>query len=103
MKNRDVIQLEFSVSHLENLKLYIMIDQEEKIWVDTQGLPEIAVLCAMHDNKPMMMATIRDKEEEEKRRFLEIDWVIDEWGEDEELIEGLRKKKKMVLDNLPDF
>jgi hypothetical protein len=71
-----------------------------EIWVDFHGLPQSAFLCAMCDAVPMIESKCGDKGKI-NRTFVNIEWVINEWGGDEEIIEAVKKRKQMILDDLP--
>lgn len=35
------------------------------------------------------------------RIFVNIDWAINDWGGSKEMVEALKKRKQMTLDDLP--
>lgn len=71
-----------------------------EIWVDLQGLPNTAFLCAMCDGISLLECEVGDKGKE-KRLFINIEWAINEWGGDSEIVDALKKRKQMIIDDLP--
>jgi len=94
---------EIELGDPEKLLLFLYIKFEPlKIWVDTKGLPLTAVLCASFDGTEFMTATVGEKGDIE-RCFLDIDWVINDWGGDAELVKALKRRKQITLDELPEL
>lgn len=60
----------------------------EEIWVDTKALPDTALLCASHDAQMAKVFKCGDDEEYE-RTFLNMEWLINEWGAKGEILEKL--------------
>lgn len=71
------------------------------IWIDFQGLPEIAFLCACHEGTPIMNAKL--VKEDEERLFVNIEWCIDFWRSDKKMLTALKKRKKMIMDEMPVY
>ena len=71
-----------------------------EIWIDTQGLPESAILCAMCDATPFLKCICGENDEHE-RFFVNIDWAINDWGGDKEIVLALKKRKQMIFNDLP--
>lgn len=84
----------------ENKRIFLLIDGEERMWVDTSGLPNSAFLCAMFDGVEVMTATVGEKNPS-SRQFLSMDWCVNEWGGDKQLVEALKKRRQMTLDEMP--
>lgn len=83
-------------------KIFLIFDlKEAKLWIDTQGLPQSAFFCAMFDGV-IAQANVGDKGQYD-RYFLPIDWCINEWGGNKDIIKGLKKRKKMEFDKLEEY
>lgn len=81
--------------------LLIYLDPLE-IWVDTQGLPNTSFLCAMIDGASMLKSKVGDKKNME-RVFVNIEWAINDWGGLEQIVSALKKRKQMIIDDLPNI
>ena len=81
-------------------KIYLIIDKDEKIWVDLKGLPSDAELCMLFDGGPIIVTPVGEARKE-KRTFVPIEWAITDWGGDDEIVEALKKRKQMTLEELP--
>jgi len=79
------------------LKVYI---DPLEIWVDFKAVPDTAYLCALHDAIPIMQATV-GKSRKIKRSFVNIEWLINEWGGDKDIIEAIKRRKQRIIDDLP--
>lgn len=87
----------------EKRKFFIKVVFEPfEIWIDFRGIPKTAFLCAMFDSIPMIRAKCGEEKDEE-RFFAKIDWFIDEWGGDKEIIEAMKTRKQMIIDDLPNL
>lgn len=85
----------------KNKKYFFSIEYESgDVWVDTKLLPQTALLCAMCDGTAML-ATKCGKRSDLKRTMLPMEWVINEWGGHEEIVEAMKKRKKLILKELP--
>lgn len=71
-----------------------------EIWIDFKGLPITAFLCAVCDGVPLMEAKCGAREKL-KRCFVNIEWCINEWGGDKEVVNALKKRKQIIIDDLP--
>lgn len=72
-----------------------------QIWVDFNGLPELAFLCACHDAAPIMNAKLVKLEE--NRLFVDMEWCISHWGGDKKILASLKKRRQMIFDELPMY
>lgn len=96
----EVKHLELELGKGKN-KLFIKIDLDPfRIWVDTRGFPQTAFLCALCDAADIAISKCGEKGKIE-RQFFDIEWVINEWGGDKEIVEAVKKRKYMILDKLP--
>lgn len=87
----------------KNRKIFIIIYPfEEEIYIDTQGLPETAILCAICDGTPMLVAKCGTKKKHE-RNFLPIEWVINQWGGDQVIVDAVKKRKEMIMENMQKY
>lgn len=71
-----------------------------EIWIDLKGLPTTAFLCAMCDGISFIEGKVGAKGKE-SRTFVNIDWAINDWGGDQQIVDALKKRKQMILDDLP--
>ena len=71
-----------------------------EIWIDLKGLPATAFLCALCDGIPLIQSKVGAKGKQE-RTFANIEWAINDWGGDQQIIDALKKRKQMILDDLP--
>lgn len=98
---KEGIELEIIHKEKQDVKFFIKLYFSPfEIWVDFKGLPQTAFLCALCDGVPFIQSKCGDKGKEE-RIFVNIEWVINEWGGDREIIEAIKKRKQMILDDLP--
>ena len=82
-------------------KIFVRIEFEPlKIWIDTKGLPDSATLCAMCDAIPFSIAKCGNKYQHE-RYFVDMEWAINDWGGPEDIVEALKRRKQMIIDDLP--
>jgi len=83
-------------------KIFVLVYPfEEEIWIDLKGLPNSAFLCACCDGITMMQAKVGKRDE--KRLFLPINWVINDWGGDKELVEAIKKRKTICTDSMNKY
>jgi hypothetical protein len=82
-------------------KIFVKIyfDQLE-IWIDLKGLPTTALLCALCDGTPFIEGKVGAKGKE-IRTFVNVEWAINDWGGDQEIVDDIKKIKQMILDDLP--
>lgn len=84
-----------------NRKFFLWVDLDTKqIKVDFKALPDTAFLCALCDGIALSQSKC-GKNHNLIRTFVDIDWVINEWGGDEEIVKAVKKRKQMILDDLP--
>lgn len=81
--------------------LCILIENDtEKMWVDCGALPDSAFLCACHDG----CKTLRSKTESgASHMFLEMDWVINEWGGYPDLVKAIKDQRDRIIKELPNI
>ena len=85
----------------EKRKIFMLIYKlDESFWIDFQGLPNSAFLCALIDGQEMIQSVVGEKDEE-VRTFIDMEWAINDWGGDKEIVEALKKRKQMTLDDMP--
>lgn len=73
---------------------------DDSIWIDTKGLPEAVLLCAMHDGKEAYLGQCGDRSQYQ-RVFLPANWVINEWDGDKELINTIQARIDELKADLP--
>jgi len=73
-----------------------------EIFVDTQALTKTAFLCAACDGIASLQSPCGENNDI-VRYFLPIDWVIDEWGGNKEIVEAVKKRKQMILDDIENL
>lgn len=79
------------------LVTYSMYDPKEKgIWIDITYFPTTCLLCALFDGTPYMKAAVGDSQDDE-RVFLPMDWLLEEWGGEKEIIAALKIAKPKIL------
>ena len=84
-------------------KVYLGVNVEtQQIIVDTKFLPETAFLCACFDCQEMYSMDV-GKDNEDKRTFIDIDWVINEWGGPKDLIEAIKRRKASIIKSIPQM
>lgn len=91
--------IERELTHKKRKLFLLIYPLTEEIWIDTKGLPQTAILCAMCDGTPMRSAKVGSKKQFE-RYFLPIEWAIDDWGGDPKLVEALKKRRKIEQDDM---
>ncbi len=88
----------------ETMKFFIKIFFDPfEIFIDFKGIPETAFLCAMFDGTTIIRAKCGEDEKEEERYFANIDWFINDWGGDEEIVSALKIRKQIIIDDLPNL
>ncbi|HUU86567.1 MAG TPA: hypothetical protein VMX17_02290 [Candidatus Glassbacteria bacterium] len=87
----------------EERKFFVLLDLDtEDIYIDFEGLPITACLCASFDSTPVISAKVGENGDLE-RTFVNVEWVINDWGGDKEIVEAIKIRKKMILDDLDKF
>lgn len=85
------------------LKQFIHIDlRDDSIWVDTLFLPDSAFLCALCDGTPLRRGKC-GKSGRIYRTLVNIDWVINEWGGDKEIVDLVKQRKEQLMHELPEL
>jgi len=88
----------------EKLKIFLKVFFDPvEIWIDTMGLPKVAFLCAMHDGTDCISSICGEEGEEQERWFLPIEWVINGWGGDEQIVNAIKKRKELILNDLENL
>lgn len=83
-------------------KFYLKVFFEPvQIWIDFQGLPELAFLCACHDGAPILTAKLVKVDEE--RLFVNMDWCLDFYKTDKKMFAALNKRRQMIIDDIPTY
>jgi len=70
-----------------------------EMWIDLRLLPDSAFLCAMCDGQQLIQSIVGEKGKT-TRMFVNIEWVINEWGGNKELVDAIKRRKQMILDDL---
>ncbi len=98
--SKDSIEIEIGKG---KRKFFILIHVDPiSIWIDTKSLPQTAFLCALCDSIPFLEAEVGPKKKE-KRIFFNIEWAINDWGGDKELVNALKIRKQKILDDIPNL
>ena len=85
-------------------KLYVLVfPYEEEIWIDTEALPESTFFCAAFDGISIKKCKVGAEGKEEERIFLPLEWLINEWGGGEKIIESLKKCKKKQMEDMKEL
>lgn len=95
----DTIELEIGN---KRKKIFLLIDKHDVIWIDTKGLPGTAYLCACFDGISIVIAKCGMSRRIE-RHFVPIEWAINEWGGPDNIVEALKTRRKMTMDDLPNL
>lgn len=100
VENRKGYELELGS---ESRKFFLKVLFEPfEIWVDFAGIPASAFLCAMFDGTEIMKSKV-GSEGQYERTFVNIEWIINEWDADKEIIEAIKKRKQKIIDELPEM
>ena len=84
-------------------KFFALIELDPfDILIDFKSLPVTAFICACVDRVQCFKAVVGEKGKEE-RIFVGIDWCINEWGGDKELVEALKIYKQRTFEELPEL
>ena len=87
----------------KNLTVYLKVFPfTEEIWVDFYGLPSSAVFWAMSHRLPFLECVVGE-DEKEKRYFVNIDWVINDWDGPPEFIDKLIEYKENIVSRFDEF
>ncbi len=98
-KNQEYIELEYKTGRGKH---FIHIDLEnDSIWVDLKYFPQSTFLCAMCDGTPIRWTKCGLRKQE--RTFVNIDWLIEDWGGDKRLVDLIKNRKDKILSSLPDL
>lgn len=82
-------------------KTYLSVDLEtEEILVDISLFPPTCFLCACFDGIGMHRIKVGEKGKSE-RTFLNIKWLIEEWGGPKELVEAMKVRREKVINDIP--
>lgn len=73
-----------------------------EIWVDLSGLPNDATLCALCDGISFIEGKVGSKGQY-TRRFVNIEWIINQWGGDKEIVEAVKKRKQKIIEDIPNL
>lgn len=103
-ENRKSIEVEFKVDKRgKKIFLKLFFDPDE-IWLDTNAIPQSALLCACHDGQSIIISKCGDDKSKLKERyFLNIKWCINEWRASNEIVEALKGLKKRILKDFPNL
>jgi len=86
-------------------KFYILVypfSNPPEIWIDTKFLPGTGKLCALIDNTPMFFLKVGKKHNLE-RMFVNIEWVINEWGGPDKFVDACKKRRDNFLGRMEEF
>jgi|GEM_PF-7010049 len=72
----------------------------DSIWIDIGVLPHSAFLCACLDGQPLIECESGESGLN-KRQFLDIEWLINEWEGDPYIIEALKFQRSNIQADLP--
>lgn len=71
-----------------------------RVWVDFEGLPKDAFLCALYDGEKILQEKC-GANSNSTRYFVDMDWCINDWNGDKEIVAAIKKRKQMIIDDLP--
>ena len=74
--------------------------EPDSIWVDTSALPHSAYLCACFDGQSLIESECGETELD-TRQFLNMDWLLNEWNGDPEIVAALEFQKANLEKELP--
>jgi len=87
----------------ENRPFFVLLSYNPfEMYVDLSVLPQAATLCLLADGCGVLNAMCGE-DKNIQRRFVNSNWVINEWGGDKELVNAIKKSKQRLLDDLPDL
>lgn len=98
--------IELEVSHLSSKrnKIHFQVDTEaRKVYVEINSLPFDMLLCCMLDGVDMFQSEVGLTKKKKKKCFIPVDWIIDEWGGDKEIVEAFKIRRQMELDKIPYY
>jgi hypothetical protein len=70
-----------------------------EIWIDFEGLPPTGFLCAIIDGIPMIGSNCGE-DGQYKRNFCNIEWAINEWCGDQQIVEAIKTRKKKIMNEI---
>jgi hypothetical protein len=96
MKN--IVEIEIEQPETGRL-MHMLFDIENVIlYQEVNCLPESIILCAMFDNEIMMEGLVGKKDQQVKKQFLKVDWLLEQL--DPELREALQTRKDYEISQL---
>ncbi len=82
-------------------KVFLLLEFDPvQIWIDISGLPPSAYLCACIDGTPFKKAKVGENGNI-TRYFVNIEWAINEWGGPKDIVNALKNRKEMTMQELP--
>lgn len=69
--------------------------------MDTDSLPPEAYYCAAHDGAPLLEAEVGPDDNLQTKQFLNMDWLINSWGAEQEIIDVLVFEKFNIMEDVP--
>lgn len=99
-----MIELEFSYPKKKSFKTYLSVDlNTEEIFVDLMhGLPISCFLCASCDGALCFSAPVGSKGKKQGF-FVSIEWLINEWGGQPDLVKAIANRKEKTLKDIPSL
>lgn len=100
--NEETVHIDYEMEFgNKNRKFFVKVTFEPfKMYVDLKGLPPTALLCAICDGVPFLISKCGPSGKT-VRNFVDSDWIINDWGGDKELVAAVKKRKEMILAELP--
>lgn len=86
----------------ERIFIKVFFDPDS-IWVDTNALPSRIFFEAINSQEDLIEGKCGEKDEDIIRKFINIDWIIDEIGEPQKLIDELIFQRYNILNMLPSL
>ena len=96
--NRQFVETELKIK--KNKIYLITFPHEEEIFIDTRALPKSALLCAMCDGISCFCANVGPQKRKQERCFIPIDWAINDWGGPKELVDAMKKRRQIMMDDM---
>jgi len=87
MENNDDSHIELYTNLNNKKRYYLAIDKNRgKILIDIEPFGYSCFMCICHDGQEIYTIPIDNKN---KKHFVDIDWMINDWGTDKKTIDSL--------------
>jgi hypothetical protein len=97
------IEIEIRPTNQSKKKAFLMFDiVNEKLYCDVTIFPATMMLCAMCDGIPFLQSEVGARKGN-KRFFVNIDWIIEEWGGPKDIVEATIQRKAIEFEQLTHY